>query len=431
MKKIKIDATGSDINADWIKKVGDYQMKDLAAYPASDAGTREKHLAGQHDQSSHGNWAKWRKAAGPVLNNKTRESIEGLSWFVNEMPQNSPSKGFNQDFLQFSKNRELGDALMNISAYSAVFDEGEIKRQKDEIVTRISEKAGVDYDEANQVIGNWAQSANDMHYASLIAQKYAAELMGQELSDWQAERLRIVAEGRQNQIDWNMSHPEVIKEFEGLENKRKEIRSDIERMENAAKYSKDPQDAQKINNQVSSLWSDYSDLGANMVQLRNQAPAGDLELNENSQSPFQDKYGRPKPGAKFRTEREAYRAIFKELYNWTQDKFRQAGIKELIVYRGVGFEDSLPLKVGDIADLTQNFMESWTLRFGVAGRFGQKRDNYAYILGMTIPVERIFCTARSGFGCLEEFEVVVYNGKSPDEVGVVYQRDPYTDYPVL
>jgi hypothetical protein len=56
-KKVVIDATGSDLNADWIKTIGDYQKQDLAAHAALKSGTREKHLPGQHDQASHGSWA--------------------------------------------------------------------------------------------------------------------------------------------------------------------------------------------------------------------------------------------------------------------------------------------------------------------------------------------------------------------------------------
>ena len=61
---VRIDATGSDTNADWIKSIGDYQAQDLAAHAGLAPGSREKHLPGQHDQSSHGSWARRRRRRG-------------------------------------------------------------------------------------------------------------------------------------------------------------------------------------------------------------------------------------------------------------------------------------------------------------------------------------------------------------------------------
>lgn len=55
MTPYKLDTTGSDDNADWLKLIGDYQARDLAAHDDLEAGlVSEKHLKGQHNQKRHG-----------------------------------------------------------------------------------------------------------------------------------------------------------------------------------------------------------------------------------------------------------------------------------------------------------------------------------------------------------------------------------------
>jgi hypothetical protein len=379
---------------------------------------REKHLSGQHDQSSHGNWAKWRKSAGPVFHGKTEESIPALDWYANDMPEPA---GFELKFeaLKIHGSGEVGGAIL--ATDDSVFKSVESSRQKDEIITRLSGETGLSYDQCNDIIASWAHTANDNSYSALMIQQVGAELMGQEISDWQKSRWEMVKSAREPQAKWNREHPELINEYieiNAANQKDKERFADL----SSKMYATDTEAEMKAATaERDVVFARIKERGARLHEIRQQAPNVWLELDPEWKSPFEDDFGRPLPDRKYKSDRAAYRAVLKSVYKQTQDKFKAAGIKELIVYRGIGFDNPLPGgRPGAVADLTQNFLESWSLRYTVAKDFGKRGYvNHSYVLGMKIPVERIFCTARSGFGCLEEFEILVYNGKNPDKVAIV------------
>lgn len=112
--------------------------------------------------------------------------------------------------------------------------------------------------------------------------------------------------------------------------------------------------------------------------------------------------------------RQAYEAFADAMYNNTQRKFKQLGIKKMTLYRG---QDSAISDSGEqmsawsygqgtIPDGT-NFkarmqpMSSFSSAPSVAKKFGSFR------MQTTVPVERIIASCKSGFGCLNEKEFVV------------------------
>ena len=98
------------------------------------------------------------------------------------------------------------------------------------------------------------------------------------------------------------------------------------------------------------------------------------------------------------------------MYETTQADFKTKGIKEITLYRGVSGNpfSGTNVKSGDAVKLNQNTLESWTSEPEIAKQFGNT------ILKATVPVERILSTARTGFGCLNEFEFVVIGGGKHD-----------------
>jgi hypothetical protein len=399
---------------------------------------REKHLSGQHDQSSHGNWAKWRKAAGPVFKGRTTESFESMNWYLSEHvdPDRPGPHFFVRNALVsgnpgaatqeiWEQEKKTGDEFMD------VFEESEAPAQKAKIAEKIAAETGLTPDQVSNVVKSWSSSSNDEKYTSLLAQSVGAELMGQELSDWQKHKLDGVAETRKEFIDWNKSHPEEIARYETLKGDLERLTIEMgvlyDRNEKLSHKNRDvniddwpAEDREElfsVGDRLAKASTQLDNVGREMDDIARKPNS--MDMPPNLVSPFTDAYGRLSPDLKYKSEKAAMRAVLKAMYKQTQEQFRQAGIKELVVYRGVGFDDRLPVTVGGIADLTQNFLESWSLRSHIAGQFGQGMVNYSYVLGMKIPIERVFCTARSGFGCLEEFEVIVYNGKAPDEVAIV------------
>lgn len=113
--------------------------------------------------------------------------------------------------------------------------------------------------------------------------------------------------------------------------------------------------------------------------------------------------------APYPTPKAAVKAILTEMHAETQRQFKEQGVKTVIAYRGVG--QSLPW--GPAAVDVSNALESWTFNRGTARDFGHT------IIKAEIPVERIVSTARTGFGCLGEAELVVIGNKSGDMIDVV------------
>lgn len=62
-------------------------------------------------------------------------------------------------------------------------------RAKDEVVTALSEEAGVPYGTVNDIVGTWAATSNDSNATSLAVQEEAAKIFGAPLSQWQQERV--------------------------------------------------------------------------------------------------------------------------------------------------------------------------------------------------------------------------------------------------
>lgn len=111
-------------------------------------------------------------------------------------------------------------------------------------------------------------------------------------------------------------------------------------------------------------------------------------------------------------------AAVQAIYRKTQEQFKQAGIKEVTVYRGMKKID-LPGNEG-ITTFKQAPLSSWSFDPNIAAGFTHGFDSF--IFSMKIPVSRILGTKFSGIGTDWEREVVVFEGVGDDEISYVRNR---------
>jgi hypothetical protein len=112
------------------------------------------------------------------------------------------------------------------------------------------------------------------------------------------------------------------------------------------------------------------------------------------------------------------RAIARHMYENTQDQLKKEGIDSVLLYRGVNFFAGKAPKwtqYGRRRNISLQPISSFTPSVEIALRFsGKSSSSYsAHIIAMEVPRERIFSTARTGNGCLNEYEYVVLGGVSP------------------
>lgn len=71
-------------------------------------------------------------------------------------------------------------------------DHGVRGQVKDELVSELSERSGVDYESVNTVIGQWAETSNDTDYRALSLQEDICAELGIALSPWQKEKIALL-----------------------------------------------------------------------------------------------------------------------------------------------------------------------------------------------------------------------------------------------
>jgi len=129
------------------------------------------------------------------------------------------------------------------------------------------------------------------------------------------------------------------------------------------------------------------------------------------------------------------------MYENTQTMLREAGIKEVTLYRGVE-NGVIPYIVDETSDsgytlpsratTTANPVSSWSLSEDTARMFANIESGSVMhyegggaVLVATFPADRIFSTPKTGLGCLSEAEVVVLGGQK-DSVSI-RGREDYDD----
>ena len=117
---------------------------------------------------------------------------------------------------------------------------------------------------------------------------------------------------------------------------------------------------------------------------------------------------------------DTQRKFVRAMYENTQAHLRNLGYKpddKIRLFRGtsqtagrVTLDD-----VGKTVKYNGNAAEAWSLAGKVAATFGE------YMLAMEVPVKNILATSRTGWGCIEEGEVVIINnGNGGATASVIY-----------
>jgi len=110
------------------------------------------------------------------------------------------------------------------------------------------------------------------------------------------------------------------------------------------------------------------------------------------------------------------------MYDNTQKQLADAGFgpnETVRLYRGLKFDGEPTWKNGDVVEYKGNAIESWSVGQDTAREFG-------YIAVADVPRTSIFSTARSGFGCLSEGEVIVF-GSIPGSTVLGWIEDTHDE----
>lgn len=122
------------------------------------------------------------------------------------------------------------------------------------------------------------------------------------------------------------------------------------------------------------------------------------------------------------------RAFMRVQYEATQEMFKAQGIKSVTLYRGCGFyKESAPSFISTPLGTPTRQKKAFSLKanqktvhqpissystdMGTCHYFSDRYGDYATMVGAEVPVSRILSTSRTGFGCLNEKEVVVLGGE--------------------
>ena len=235
---------------------------------------------------------------------------------------------------------------------------------KDEIVTKLVEQTGLEYDDVNLFIGQWAQSSNDEDMRSLAIQRDAAIMLGQDLPEWQQNKILDVMRERQGKIE-----------------------------------------------SVESTYKMTEEEGKGMGWI--DAKYYPLMSSDKQQQ------------------------LLRAMYDNTQERLDAEGIGDTIrLRRGMLVDrkvyDKWEVDVGawgavdwspDV-EYSGSVLESWSVNSITAEGFADveyaKAGQVGVVFEMDIPRERLISSARSGFGCLSEYEFVHLGAYGDEKARVVF-----------
>jgi hypothetical protein len=235
---------------------------------------------------------------------------------------------------------------------------------KGEIADTLSERTGLPYDVGNDIVKQWAYSSNDNDMRSLSLQEEAARLFDTELSPWQKSKIK-------------------------------------ELMDRLAEAQKPPVEGKSFNLLDMDSWG---------------SPSGS---SDDPNSPVFHPMGfgrRPDP-------RGDIRATLAEMHTWTQQELDRLPGETVTLYRGMRLSasEAAGLRAGDTTAIASNALESWSVQKDVAKSFATLANSgdVGVVVAARVPKSRVLSTARTGFGCLNEWEIVVVGNRAGDTVMVI------------
>lgn len=297
-----------------------------------------------------------------------------------------------------SKNKWDEDPLVvmfggdpNEELYDDDMFDTKAERTKYDLVGRLANKTKLPPEQVNDFVHQWAVSSNDSDMRSLSVQAEAAKVFGTKLTPWQNEAVAKVQKERQAFLARHLDGP-----------------GPDDGIAAALKMAKD------------------------MTAQRTGAPylfeAEFLKewVNENKHRPVsRAELKKILPSIQKRSE-EQIQKLLTATYDETQRQLKAAGITEVKLFRGavVNATQGAAMREGQAVEVESNALSSWTLHNRTALDFANGEWNGEKVVGGTgvvydavVPASRIYSTAVSGQGALDEFEMVVI-GKPHDKVRV-------------
>jgi hypothetical protein len=263
---------------------------------------------------------------------------------------------------------------------------------KDNIVTALSEKSGLDYDLSNSIVAQWAATSNGYSYASMSLQQAASEEFGMEMSAWQELNFDRIA-----------TKNKAYAAFKDI------LAASGEEFDQKANGWQTFVEVRKLVPGAQASWL-LTFVKAEAIERKMKAGeevADDVAVNSFTHNDFLPL-----------TDRQTERKALRTMYEHTQETLGNKGYgpdSEITVYRGYSNdkEPYAPSDIGNKVVYRGNVMESWSLSPEVASEFGN------IIIGTKVKARNVLSTARTGFGCLTEGELVIL-GNSRIEATLIY-----------
>lgn len=284
---------------------------------------------------------------------------------------------------------------------------------------RINNKAEVNFDEfmadpekvrvivertTSQLVKNWARTSADHDATALALQKLAADIFNTEHSDEHLAYTKAIPAEEINKL--KVLENEQIEKVRALE-----IRLDeYFETELLRHKTKTPEQEAK----VMAMHKENRDLRTALMEIKSKIEKAEEANKLIRRMEFEE-----------RNNKEGYKAFLQAQYDQTQQYLKDNGIESVFVYRGfrddnrVGGADTEYIDSVVKMQPLSSFSTSYDVAYGFSGSgyspqsWGVEglEDDTVYGLSAVVfaevPADKIFSTARTGFGCLNEAEIVV------------------------
>ena len=281
----------------------------------------------------------------------------------------------------------------------------------------------IDTEKANDIVLQWASTSNDDSIDALTIQSAIAEEFGVELSEWQKGK---VVSAKENSVKW--------KGYDSPEMKQKKFNEIISRADKADKLINKRVDEELKNNPDVPRYK----MADKIYHLAKEGQFPEIDLGFFDDNPYIDSFNshyiekyfrqaltyKKQWALNFKSEvkkavtnyeytsqepeispKDAHAAV-KAMYSITQNHFKKAGFEpedEITLFRGT--QAQVPgASLGNPVTVRGNAAESWSLSPTVAANFG------GTVLMTKVKVKDILSTCATGFGCVNEAEVVILGG---------------------
>ena len=275
----------------------------------------------------------------------------------------------------------------------STMDEDERAKVKDAIVTEISKETGVKYETVNQLVKQWAYTSNGTKMGALSFQEAVAEEFGTELSDFQKTQIGWI---RDKYGNWHKDYDiEYGKAWDHYDDERVKAIKKVSILEDRGET-----DTERYRGlQAVAGW--------NSMDIHKAATSD--AWWEASKSVYNESTAIPI------ASRAEERAIARAMYDITQRQLENYGYSPddyVKLYRGFGSQGGKGWQARDKPAYYGNTIESWSVSPMEAANFGK------VTISIAVPRSTVFCTARTGLGCMSEGEYVIFGNLDYHEVYV-------------